>query len=194
MILYNGPTSPFGRIARVVSLELKIPLEERIIDVYAATSLDAANPLRQIPTLVLDDGDAIYDSRVICAYFDAISGRPSLYPKERRWAVETRYALALGAMEAGLQRRMELIRPTGEQSPSTIAKLEQRIDRATDGLERLAPVIVAGALRIDQIATACALEYADLRYSGEWRRRCPGLAGWLTGFGERPAMVATRPK
>ena len=194
MILYNGPTSPFGRIARVVSLELKILLEERIIDVYAATSLDAANPLRQIPTLVLDDGDAIYDSRVICAYFDAISGRPSLYPTEQRWAVETRYALALGAMEASLQRRMELIRPTGEQSPSTIAKLEQRIDRATDGLEGLAPVIVAGALRIDQIATACALEYADLRYSREWRRRCPGLAGWLAGFGERPAMVATRPK
>ena len=67
MILYNGPTSPFGRTARVVSLELEIPVEERIIDVYAATFLDPLNPLRQIPTLVLDDGRAIYDSREICA-------------------------------------------------------------------------------------------------------------------------------
>ena len=193
MILYNGPTSPFGRTARVVSLELQIPLEERIIDVYSATFLDAANPLRLIPTLVLDDGQAIYDSRVICAYFDSISGRPTLYPRDQLWAVETRSALAIGAMEAGLQRRMEMIRPDGEKSPSVIAKLEQRIDRATDALEALAPSITLGALRIDQIVTACALEYADLRYTRDWRRRCPALSAWLAGFAERPAMVATRP-
>ena len=143
---------------------------------------------------MLDDGQAIHDSRVICAYLDSISGRPTLYPEAGRWAVETRAALAIGAMEAGLQRRMELIRPAGEQSPSTIAKLEQRIDRATDGLERRAHEIAMGALRIDQIATACALEYADLRYTRDWRRRCPALAAWLAGFAERPAMVATRPR
>jgi len=194
MILYNGPTSPFGRVARVVSLELGSAVEERVIDVYSATFLDGLNPLRQIPTLVLDDGQAIHDSRVICAYLDSVSGRPTLYPAAQRWAVKTRAALATGAMEAGLQRRMELIRPAGEQSPSTIAKLEQRIDRATDGLERVAHQIALGALRIDQIATACALEYADLRYTRDWRRRCPALAAWLEGFAERPAMVATRPR
>jgi len=80
MILYNGPTSPFGRVARVVSLELGSAVEERSIDVYSATFLDGLNPLRQIPTLVLDDGQAIHDSRVICAYLDSISGRPTLYP------------------------------------------------------------------------------------------------------------------
>jgi glutathione S-transferase len=194
LILYNGPTSPFGRTARVVSLELGIALEERIIDVYAATFLDDLNPLRQIPTLALDDGRAIYDSRVICAYFDSISGRPTLYPRDQLWAVETRSALAIGAMEAGLLRRMEMTRPAGEQSPSVIAKLEARIDRATDRLERLAPEIAAGSLRIDQIVVACALEYADLRYTRDWRRRCPALAAWLAGFADRPAMVATRPK
>jgi glutathione S-transferase len=194
MILYNGPTSPFGRVARVVSLELQIPLEERIIDVYSATFLDSLNPLRQIPTLALDDGQAIYDSRVICAYFDSISGQPTLYPKAQLWTLETRCALAVGAMEAGLQRRMEMIRPAEEQSPSAIAKLERRIDRATDGLERQAPDIAAGDLRIDQIVTACALEYADLRYTRDWRRRCPALAAWLADFAERPAMVVTRPR
>ena len=78
MILYNGPTSPFGRVARVVSLELGSAVEERVIDVYSATFLDDLNPLRQIPTLVLDDGQAIHDSRVICAYLDSVSGRPTL--------------------------------------------------------------------------------------------------------------------
>ena len=194
MILYNGPTSPFGRLVRAVSLELGSAVEERTINVYSATFLDGFNPLRQIPTLVLDDGQAIHDSRVICAYLDSVSGRPTLYPEAGRWAVETRAALAIGAMEAGLLRRMELIRPAGEQSPSTIDKLEQRIDRATDGLERAAEEIAAGTLRIDQIATACALEYADLRYTPDWRRRCPALAAWLAGFAERPAMVATRPR
>ncbi len=73
-ILYNGPTSPFGRMARVVALELGIPMEERVIDVYTAEFLDAFNPLRQIPTLVTETGVPIYDSRVICSYFDAVSG------------------------------------------------------------------------------------------------------------------------
>ena len=35
-ILYCGPTSPFARMARVVSLELGIEVEEQVIDVYSA--------------------------------------------------------------------------------------------------------------------------------------------------------------
>ena len=194
MILYNGPTSPFGRKARVVALELGLPVEERIIDVYEATFLDELNPLRQIPTLELDDGRPIYDSRVICAYFDNISGQPSLYPEAGRWETLTRDALANGAMEAGLQRRMELLRPEGEKSLGTIAKLEQRIGRAIDKLESLAAALAAGPLRIDQITAACALEYTDFRYAHDWRGRCPALAAWLERFSMRPAMIASRPK
>jgi len=194
MILFNGPTSPFGRMARAVSLELALAVEEKVIDVYTAEFLDARNPLRQIPTLLLANGDAIYDSRVICAYFDSISGRPSLLPANDRWGIEVRTALAVGLMEAGLQRRMEIVRPEGEKSASVIAKLEQRMDRAVDRLESLSGKIAAGGIRMDQIATACALEYTDLRRGPDWRRRCPRLSEWLGQIAQRDCMVATQPR
>jgi glutathione S-transferase len=193
-ILYTGPTSPFARMARVVSLELGIALEERVIDVYTAEFLDALNPLRQIPTLVAETGTVLYDSRVICEYFDTVSGKPSLIPAAQRWAVETRWALAIGVMEAGLQRRMELIRPAGEKSPGAIEKLENRIDRALEYLEREAEVVRTAGVRMDTIAVAVALEYTDFRYKSEWRRACPGLAGWLEGFARRESMTRTRPQ
>lgn len=194
MILFNGPTSPFGRMTRVVALELELPVEEKAIDVYSAEFLDAHNPLRQIPTLLLADGRAIYDSRVICAYFDSISGRPSLFPPSDRWGTEVRTALAVGLMEAGLQRRMEIVRPDGEKSTGVIAKLEFRMDRAIDKLETMADEIGAGDLRMDQIATACALEYTDFRRGSDWRRRCPRLVAWLDGFSQRGSMAQTRPR
>lgn len=194
MILFNGPTSPFGRMTRVVALELGLPVEENVIDVYTAEFLDSHNPLRQIPTLLLDDGRAIYDSRVICAYLDGVSGRPTLFPPADRWGTEVRTALAIGLMEAGLQRRMEIVRPDGEKSTGVIAKLETRMDRAIDRLEALADDIAAGDLRMDQIATACALEYTDFRRGSDWRRRCPRLDRWLGGFSQRSSMEATRPR
>lgn len=194
MILFNGPTSPFGRMTRVVALELGLAVEEKIIDVYTAEFLHDHNPLRQIPTLLLADGRAIYDSRVICAYFDSISGRPSLMPASDRWGTEVRTALAIGLMEAGLQRRMEIVRPDGEKSVGVIAKLEQRMDRAIDRLEALAEEIGAGDLRMDQIATACALGYTDFRRGPDWRRHCPRLDGWLDGFSRRGSMAETRPR
>jgi glutathione S-transferase len=193
-ILYSGPTSPFARMTRVVALELDIPVEERVIDVYSAEFLDALNPLRQIPTLVTETGVPIYDSRVICNYFDAVSGRATLIPDERRWEVETRWALAVGVMEAGLQRRMEIVRPATEKSPGTVAKLEIRIDRALAQLEREAGELRGAATRMDCIATAVALEYTDFRYTTEWHQRCPQLHAWLDGFARRPSMIQTRPQ
>jgi len=193
-ILYSGPTSPFARMARVVALELDVPIEERVIDVYTAEFLDALNPLRQIPTLVTQAGVPIFDSRVICSYFDSVSTKPTLIPNQQRWEVETRWALAVGVMEAGLQRRMEITRPAGEKSPGTIAKLEIRIDRALAQLEREAGALRDGGVRMDCIATAVALEYTDFRYTTQWRQLCPRLAPWLDDYARRPSMLQTRPR
>jgi glutathione S-transferase len=194
MILYNGPTSPFGRTTKVTMLELDLPVEERVVDVYTAEFLDHKNPLRQIPTLELADGTAIYDSRVICRYFDSISSKDTLYPEADIWGVETRTALAIGIMEAGLQRRMEILRPEGEKSPGFIRKLETRIDRALDHLEQLVDKLAVKALTMDQIVSACALGYTDFRYGDGWRKRCPRLDAWSLDFAKRPSMQATEPK
>jgi len=194
MILYNGPTSPFGRSVKVTMLELGLPVEERAIEVYTAEFLDKKNPLRQIPTLELADGTAIFDSRIICRYFDSISGRETLYPKADYWNLETRISIAIGITEAGLQRRMEVIRPEGEKSPAFIQKQEARIDRAIDHLETLADKLTGEPLAMDQIVIACALAYTDFRYKDGWRQRCPKLDRWSREFAQRPSMLASQPK
>jgi glutathione S-transferase len=193
MILYSGPTSPFGRSVKVTMLELALPVEEKVVEVYTAEFLDRKNPLRQIPTLELADGTTIIDSRIICRYFDSISGRETLYPKADIWGVETRVSIAIGITEAGLQRRMEVVRPEGEKSPGFIQKQETRIDRSIDHLETIADRIIGKPLAMDQIVTACALAYTDFRYNDGWRKRCPKLDRWLREFAQRPSMLASQP-
>lgn len=192
-VLYTGPTSPFGRMTSAVIRETRAPIEEQAIDVYTAEFLDPINPLRQIPTLVLDDGTAIYDSRVICRYADSLAAQ-SLMGGDDGWQVETRWALAIGVMEAGLLRRMEILRPDGEKSTRVIDKLQIRIDRALTHLEQAAPALPRDDARIDAIAIAVALEYTDFRYTRDWRERSPRLGGWLAHYGERPSLAQTRPR
>ena len=71
LLLYNGPTSPFGRKVKIVSIVHEIDLEEKIINVYEANFLDKNNPLRKIPTLLINNLPII-DSDNICLYFDSI--------------------------------------------------------------------------------------------------------------------------
>ena len=192
MILFNGPNTPFGRMALVTALELGISVENRIITVATAEWLDAHNPLRQILTLLLEDGTAVFDSRVICGHFATLAGAADLVPADV--AMQTRWALALGLMEAGVARQMERIRPEGERSPKAIATCERRIALAIARLEREADALCAGLGRIDRIATAAALDYIDFRYPHDWRAGAPRLNAWLSDVLELPAMATTRPR
>ncbi len=192
MILFNGPNTPFGRMALVTALELGLSVENRVIAVASAEWLDAINPLRQIPTLILDNGDIIFDSRVICAAFASFAPASDMVPTSYR--VQTRWALTLGLMESGVARQAERIRPTGEQSSAMIATLERRIAYAIARLETEAEDICDGFDRIDRVSTAAALDYIDFRYPHDWRGVAPRLAAWLAITLERPSMAATRPR
>ena len=83
LILYNGPNSPFGRKTKITALVHKIPFEEKIIKVYDSEFLDNFNPLRKIPTLVINNNQTIIDSDNICLYFDEISNRKTLFNKKK---------------------------------------------------------------------------------------------------------------
>lgn len=192
MILLNGPNTPFGRMALVTALELGLPVENRVIAVATAEWLDAANPLRQIPTLLLDTGDAVFDSRVICSHFAALAGATGFVPADIR--VQTRWALVLGMMEAGVARQMERIRPAGLQSPAAIMACERRIAKAIARLEAEADEICGAFDRVDRVAAAAALDYIDFRYPHAWRVGAPRLAAWLADALRRPALAATRPR
>ena len=81
IILYNGPNSPFGRKTKITSLVQEINLEEKIINVYDADFLDKHNPIRKIPTLVVNEL-VIMDSDNICLYLDSISKKNTLFLKK----------------------------------------------------------------------------------------------------------------
>ncbi len=194
MRLYNGPTSPFGRKVAVLYRELGLAVEEVEIDVYRAEFLDVLNPLRQIPTLELPTGGAMFDSTVISLYLIELASRPDVLPEPNKWDILTSCSLCNGLMEAVLQRRMETLRPEKERSPSVIDKLEVRIRRAVSSLAAALERFNGDQLRLDRIAAACALDYTSFRFGSEWKEQHPSLAAWCASHTARPSFEATRPK
>ena len=134
IILYNGPNSPFGRKTKATSLVQEIILEEKIIKVQEADFLDKHNPLRKIPTLLINDL-TIIDSDNICFYLDSISKKKTLFPQNKYFEIISMTSVANGLMESVLERRMEIIRPLNEQSKNFIKKQETRIVRTIKWLE-----------------------------------------------------------
>jgi glutathione S-transferase len=154
------------------------------------------NPLSKIPTLVLDDGAALYDSAVICEYFDGLHGGTKLFPgspRERMTALR-RQALGDGWLDALVLWRGELMRPTAQQSQPYLASFAVRNDATLAALEREAPALESSAFSIGHIALGCALGYLDFRFADRrWRSDHPKLASWHANVAARPSFRATEP-
>ena len=193
IILYNGPNSPFGRKTKATSLVHEINLEEKIINVYEADFLDKHNPIRKIPTLVIN-GLAIMDSDNICLYLDSISKKNTLFPKKNYWEIMSMTSIANGLMESVLERRMESIRSDNEKSKNFINKQEIRIIRTIKWLENNWNNYNDGYLTMDQIAIACALDYTMFRFNDKWRIDSPKLNKWFSNFVEKNFMKSTLPQ
>ena len=192
IILYNGPNSPFGRKTKVTSLVQEIKLEEKIINVYEANFLDNHNPIRKIPTLIIN-GLAIMDSDNICLYLDSISKKKTLFPKKNYWEIMSVTSIANGLMESVLERRMESIRPNNEKSKTFINKQETRIIRTIKWLEDNWNNYEDKYLTMDQIAIACALDYTIFRFNDKWRTNNKKLDKWFNIFIEKDFMKSTLP-
>jgi glutathione S-transferase len=196
MKLYWSSRSPFVRKAMVAAHEVGLAQRirtERVVVSAAAPNADvmAVNPLNKIPTLVLDDGTALYDSRVICEYFDTLHDGAKLFPAESgaRWTALRHQALGDGLMEVIVLRLGEQNRPAANQSEKHMAAFKLKIATALDRLER---EDLQGTLTIGHIAIACALGHLDFRFATDaWRTGRPSLAGWYGEFARRPSMQAT---
>ena len=192
LILYNGPTSPFGRKVKIVSLIQEIQLKEKIINVYESDFLDKSNPLRKIPTLLVNDL-SIIDSDNICIYFDSITKKDTLFPKKNYWKIMSFTSLANGLMEAVLERFMEISRPDGEKSLNFIHKLEVRALRTINWLEENLYNFNDNNLTMDKIAIACALDYTIFRFTKKWQDENKKLTKWFENFNKYEFMKLTMP-
>lgn len=193
MRLLSDASTPFGRKVMVAALERGIPVREEFVSLAGDGPLDSFNPLRQIPVLVTDDGDAVFDSSVILAFLDTRHDGDKLLPADPGLRVATRVALADGLIEATLQRIMEVRRPAGEQSPGFVTKLEGRIARALAAIDRVFGQVSVAPLCADAITIACALDYVDFRYNADWRATYPALSTWQQAIAARPSMQRTKP-
>ena len=193
LTFYNGPNSPFGRKAKITAIFHKIQLEEKIIKVQESEFLDNFNPLRKIPTLVINNNQTIIDSDNICLYFDEISSIETLFKKENYWKIMSTISVANGIMESVLERRMELIRPSNEQSKGFINKQEIRTFRTINWLEKNWDNYEK-KISMDQIAIAVALEYTKFRFTDSWSKDCQKLNEWLSDFNSNDFMKLTIPK
>lgn len=155
----------------------------------------AANPLDKVPTLVADDGMALYDSPVICEYIDSIGSAPKLFPPAgpARWTAIRRAALADGIMDASQPRRRELGLPQDEGRVSWIEQQKGKVVRALDALEAEAGSL-DGLATYGEITVACALGYLDFRFPHEpWRPGHPKLTAWYEKVVALPPMAGTMP-
>ena len=197
MKLFMAVTSPYVRKVRMTAMEkgLSDRIEEVAADPYAdPAGLQAANPLGKVPALLTDDGVALFDSRVICAYLDSLVEAPALLPSgSARWRAEAAMALTDGMLDAALGMVMETRRPEDERSSTWPGRWAAAILRGADVVEAdMSPY--DGPVSLPQIGLGAALGYLDFRLPDiGWRDGRPGIADWYAAFAERPAMVATAP-
>ena len=197
LILRSSPPSPFGRKIKIAAA--LAGLADRITVEDADTMdpnepLRTQNPLGKIPTLVLDNGDTLYDSRVIVEFLDMLAGGGRLIPSGwGRFAALRLQALADGMMDAAILRVYETRwRPEDRREPKWVDYQGEKIDRALAFAEA-AHATPPAWVHVGHIALACALGYLDLRFEGRWRDAHPNLVAWLADFEERvPAFAKTR--
>ena len=194
LTLYNGPNSPFGRKSKVTAIIQNIDVNEKVIKVQESEFLDKFNPLRKIPTLVVNDNETITDSDNICLYFDEISSNDTLFLKDNYWEIMSIVSIANGLMESVLERRMEIIRPKNEQSKNFIDKQEIRSIRTIQWIENNWSNFENTRVSMDQIAVAVALEYTKFRFTDKWSKKCVKLKNWLYEFNENQFMKDTIPR
>ena len=183
MKIIGSVTSPYVRKVRIVLAEKKIEADFVLENVWAAeTTIGQTNPLGKIPCLVMDDGSAVFDSRVIAEYVDTLSPVGKLIPADgrERAAVKTWEALADGVLDAGILARLEATwRPAEQQSPAWIARQMSKIDAALKSMSiglGESNYCHNNQFSLADVAVGCALGYLDFRFpSVNWRTPYPNL-------------------
>jgi glutathione S-transferase len=199
MKLVYSPPSPFVR--KITTLIHHVNLNDRIELINVKTTAlsvakeaRSANPLGKIPVMILEDGKAIFDSRVITRFLDELASS-NLYPQEKIYDILTLEALADGIMESAVSITYESkLRPENEQSPSWMEAQWSKVLHAVKALDNGEFNAMDGEMNMGQIAVACSLGYLDFRHDArQWRNGYSNLASWNDKMMKLPALIKTIP-
>tara|TARA_B100000530_G_scaffold331887_2_gene277321 strand:+ start:889 stop:1488 length:600 start_codon:yes stop_codon:yes gene_type:complete len=198
MKCYVTSNSPYARKVKIVAFEtgsydevewLTITREER------AEIIPDINPLGKVPVAVLDSGQVLCDSPVICAYVDSLVNDGNLIPKSNpeRWKVLTLEALGDGLGEAVIAASQENQRPDGKRSQGVVDRQTGKAKAALGSLNEAAKEFNDPPL-MGEVAVACALGYMEFRdVIPGWRDTFEDLAAWYAGILTRQSFVRTAP-
>ena len=203
MKLIGAITSPYVRKVRVVMAEKKLDYSFAQENVWAADStITESNPLGKVPCLIMEGGEALFDSRVIVEYLDTLSPVGKLIPAvgRERAEVKTWEALADGLLDAAILARLEATwdgRGKTQRSQAWIdrqmAKIDASLKAMSTGLAEK-PFCFGIHLSLADIAVGCALGYLDFRFPQiDWRARHANLAKLQEKLVLRASFVDSTP-
>lgn len=189
-LLLRGP-SPFGRKGTFAIGHLGLSDRISVGVPDDEDSLRKLNPLAKVPALVIEDGTALFDSRVILEYLDTLAGGDKIIPAETtaRFNALREAAMADGILEAALLVTYEgRYRPDQEPYAPWLDFQRGKIQRGLAAMADNPPA--ATPLTVGGIGLACALEYIDFRKQYDWRPEFPALVAWLDGFNAAHPLFA----
>jgi glutathione S-transferase len=201
MKLIGSLTSPYVRKARIVFAEKKIEVPLIQENVWSQdTKIMESNPLGKVPCLVMDDGGAMFDSRVIVEYADTLSPVNKLIPSsgKEKAAVKTWEALADGILDASVLARLEATwRPDEQKSQAWIdrqlLKVDVSLKAMSNGLGE-SEWCFGNQMSLADISVGCALDYLIFRFPNiQWQASYPNLNRLYKKLMARPSFENTAP-
>jgi glutathione S-transferase len=203
MKLIGSLTSPYVRKVRVVLAEKKLEFQFVEEDVWSKdSSITTANPLGKVPCLIMEGGEAMFDSRVITEYLDTMSPVGKLIPTSgrERAEVKTWEALADGLLDAAIAARLEATwtgRTDAQRCSAWIDRQMDKIHASLAAMERGLgdkPFCSGVHLSLSDVAVGCALGYLDFRFPQlDWRSAQPQLARLFDKLAQRQSFIDTCP-
>jgi glutathione S-transferase len=204
MKLIGSITSPYVRKVRIVMAEKKLDYQFVTEDVWAAdTSISASNPLGKVPCLIMEGGEALFDSRVIVEYVDTLSPVGKLIPGSgrERAEVKTWEALADGLLDAAILARLEASWPGRKKGERSQAWIDRQMKKIDDSLMALDQALaershcVGIQVSLADIAVGVAVSSLDFRFPAiDWRGQHPNLGGLYERLSQRPSFKDTLPE
>ncbi|MDP1646961.1 MAG: glutathione S-transferase N-terminal domain-containing protein [Rubrivivax sp.] len=200
MKLLGSLASPYVRKVRIVMAEKKLDYQLVLEDVWGSNAIQKANPLGKVPCLVMEGGEAVFDSRVIVEYLDTLSPVGRLIPASGRERAEVRTweALADGVIDACVEARLEQTwagRSEAQRSPAWVARQMGKVSAALVAIAQgLADKPFAAGIHFSlaDIAVGCALGYLDFRFPQiDWRGPHPNLGRLADKLAQRQSFIDT---
>jgi len=198
MKLHWSPRSPYVRKVMLVAHELGLASRLNCVRTVVPTDdpghvIFADNPLGAIPTLLDANGQALFDSSVICEYLCMLGDGERLIPRSgpARIATLHRHALGSGLIDTSILWLRERLQPSAA-SPARVARIGIKVDKTLELLNQQCGAYPADRPDMGHLTIACALSYLDFRFATlTWQGRFPALAAWHQDMEARPSFQDT---